>query len=397
MNSHLLALQNHGQSIWLDSLSRCLITSGELKRLISDDGLRGLTSNPAIFEKAIVGSGDYCDLLDAPEAQGLEAQALYERLVVRDIQAAADLFCPMYLSTTRRDGYVSLEVSPQLAHSAQGTIEEARRLWHMVGRENLMIKVPGTPEGIAAFRQLISEGINVNVTMLFSTLVYEEVAASYIDALEHLVQRGGDPGKVTSVASFFISRIDTGVDEWIGRRLKPSANPEEQVVLRGLLGKVAIASAKVAYQRFLAIFRGYRWEELRRHGAHAQRLLWASTGTKNPDYSDVRYVEELIGPDTVSTLPPATLSAFRDHGRVWFSLAEKVEKATGILAAVEHAGLPLKEITDKLLADGVRQFSDAFARVLKVTDRRAKDSVCVPMDLIELKLMKELYEGGRHQ
>lgn len=397
MNNHLLALQNHGQSVWLDSLSRNLITGGELKRLIEEEGLLGLTSNPSILEKAIVGSSDYLDLLDAPESQGLEAQTLYERLVVRDIQAAADLFRPIFLKTKRLDGYVSLEVSPRLAHDTQGTLVEARRLWQTVGCENIMIKVPATPEGIIAFRQLIGEGINVNVTLLFALGVYEQVAAAYLDGLEHLVRRGGDPGKVTSVASFFISRIDTAVDTWIGRRLKPSSNPEEQAVLRTLQGKVAIASAKAAYQRFLAIFHGYRWEELRRHGAYAQRLLWASTGTKNPDYSDVGYVEELIGPDTVTTLSPATLAAFRDHGRVWFSLAEKVGQARATLAAVDHAGLPLKEITDKLLADGVRQFSDAFARVLKVTDRRAKDSVCVPMDLIELKLMKELYEGGRHQ
>lgn len=397
MNSHLLSLLNHGQSVWLDSLCRSLITSGELKRLIADEGLRGLTSDLAIFEKAIVGSGDYLDVLEAPESQGLEAQTLYERLAVRDIQAAADLFRPVYLHTMRRDGFVSLAVSPLLAYETAGTLEEARRLWQTVGRENLMIKVPGTPEGIVAFRQLISEGINASVTLLFAPEVYEQVAAAYFDGLEHLVRQGGDPGKVASVASFFISPIDTAVDDWIGKRLLSSAQPEEPAVLRSLLGKVAIASAKVTYQRFLAVFHGHRWVELSRHGAHAQRLLWASTGVQNPDYYDVGYVEGLIGPDTVVTLPPATLAAFRDHGRVWFSLVEKVPEAVGILQAVQHAGLPLAAITDKLLADGVLQFADAFARLLKATDRSGKGSVRNPMDVLELKLMKELYEGRRHQ
>lgn len=396
MKSRLFSLLIRGQSVWLHALSRSLITSGELKRLIADEGLRGLTTDFAIFAKAIGGSGDYCDLLEAPESQGLESQTLYERLAVRDIQAAADLFRPIYLETLRCDGFVSLAVSPLLAHEEAGTLEEARRLWQTVARENLMIKVPGTPAGIAAFRQLISEGINVSVTSLFATGVYEQVAAAYLDGLEHLVRQGGNPGKVASVAGFFINPIDTAVDDWIGKRLKPSSHPEDQAELRALLGKVGIASAKITYQRFLAIFHGHRWMELSRHGAHAQRLLWAGTDVQNPNFYDVGYVEGLIGPDTVVTLSPATLAAFRDHGRVWFSLAEKVADAIDTLRSVQHAGLPLAAITDKLLADAVLQSAEAFARVLKASDRSGKPAIPEALAFLEIKLMKELYEGRRH-
>jgi transaldolase/glucose-6-phosphate isomerase len=369
MKNPLQSLQDCGQSVWLDYLRRSLITSGELKRLIEHDGLRGLTSNPSIFEKAIADSSDYRDMLEDPESQGLEAKTLYERIAVRDIQDAADVLRPVYLESKRRDGYVSLEVSPRLACETQGTIEEARRLWQTVARENLMIKVPGTPEGIPAIEQLISEGINVNVTLLFAQEAYEQAAAAYLAGLERLSRRGGDLGKVASVASFFISRIDTAVDTLIAERLKASHNPSEQARLRSLLGKVANASAKNTYQKYLEILRGDRWQELGRHGAQTQRLLWASTGTKNPNYSDVLYVEELIGPDTVNTMPPATLDAFRDHGRARPTLTENVEEAISIMDLVEQVGIPFKELTDKLLDDGVKQFADAFAKLLKELDK----------------------------
>ena len=396
MKNPLHSLQDCGQSVWLDYLRRSLITSGELKRLIAEDGVRGLTSNPSIFEKAIAGNGDYRDLLEAPESQGIEAQTLYERIAVRDIQDAADVLRPVYLESKRRDGYVSLEVSPRLARAMQGTLEEARRLWQTVARENLMIKVPGTPEGIPAVRQLISEGINVNVTLLFAQETYAQVAAAYLGGLGSLARQGGDLGKVASVASFFISRIDTAVDNWIAERLKASHNPGEQARLRSLLGKVANASAKNTYQKYLEILRGNRWQELRRHGAQIQRLLWASTGTKNPTYSDVLYVEELIGPDTVNTMPPATLDAFRDHGRARPALTEKVDEAISIMDLVAHVGIPFKEITEKLLADGVKQFADAFAKLLKATDRSGKASDHDPMELLRLKLQKELHKGRHH-
>src|ERR1700692_126344 len=310
----LIQLQNFGQSIWLDYIRRDLMQGGELQRLITEDGLRGMTSNPSIFEQAIAG-GPYQDFLDSLAGRtDLGAKGRYELLSIRDIQDAADVLEPVYKSTKKRDGYVSLEVSPYLAHDTNGTLEEARRLWKSVARENVMIKVPGTPEGIPAFRQLISEGINVNVTLLFSQQVYEQVAQAYIDGLEEFGRRSLDVGKVASVASFFISRIDSAVDALVGARLKVAKDPAEQALLRSVLGKIAIANAKLTYQRYGNIFRGERWEELAKRGAQTQRVLWASTGTKNPDYSDVVYVEDLIGPETVNTMPPATLAAFRDHG-----------------------------------------------------------------------------------
>jgi transaldolase/glucose-6-phosphate isomerase len=396
MKNPLQSLQDLGQSVWLDYLRRSLITSGELKRLIEEDGLRGLTSNPSIFEKAIAGSSDYRDMLEAPESQGIDAKVLYERIAVRDIQDAADVLQPVYLGSKRRDGYVSLEVSPRLARQTQGTLEEARRLWQTVARENLMIKVPGTPEGIPAVQQLISEGINVNVTLLFAQEAYEQVAAAYHGGLESLARRGADLGKVASVASFFISRIDTAVDNWIAERLKALHNPGEQAMLRSLLGKVANASAKNTYQKYLEILRGDRWQELSRHGAQTQRLLWASTGTKNPNYSDVLYVEELIGPDTVNTMPPATLDAFRDHGCVRLTLTQNVEEAISIMDLVEQVGIPFKELTDKLLDEGVKQFADAFAKLLKATERSGKASDHDPVEFLKVELLKDLYQEQHH-
>ena len=396
MKNPLQLLHDYGQSVWLDYLRRSLITSGELKRLIEQDGLRGLTSNPSIFEKAIAGSSEYRDTLEAPDSQALDAKALYERIAVRDIQDAADLLRSVYRESKRRDGYVSLEVSPRLAHDTQGTIEEARRLWQTVARENLMVKVPATLEGIPAVQQLISEGINVNVTLLFAQETYEQVAEAYLCGLEILARDGGDLSKVASVASFFISRIDTAVDNWIAERLKSSLERGEQAQLRSFQGKVAIASAKTTYQKYLHLFHGDRWKKLSRNGAQSQRLLWASTGTKNPEYGDVLYVEELIGADTVNTIPPATLDAFRDHGRPRSTLNVNVDGAIRTMDLIQQAGLPLKEITDQLLGDGVKQFSDAFDKLLRATDRSGRAPNHDPMEFMELKLMKDLYEERKH-
>src|SRR5215471_16877531 len=300
----LQQLQSFGQSIWLDYIRRNLLTSGELQRLIDEDGLRGMTSNPAIFEKAIVGSTDYKDFLDSLAGRAdLDAKARYELLAIRDIQDAADTLRPVYQSTKRRDGYVSLEVSPYLANDTQGTVEEARRLWKAVGRDNVMIKVPGTAEGIPAFRQLISEGININVTLLFAQEVYEKVAESYVAGLEDLAKNGGQLNKMAGVASFFISRIDTLIDSQLNDRIKQTPEASQQALLKSLLGKVAIANGKLTYQRYERIFSGSRWQALAGKGAQTQRVLWASTSTKNPAYRDVLYVEELIGPDTVNTMP----------------------------------------------------------------------------------------------
>jgi transaldolase/glucose-6-phosphate isomerase len=371
LENRLRALQVFGQSVWLDYIRRSLITSGELRRLIEDDGLQGLTSNPAIFEKALSGSSDYKDLLEAPGARALDAKTLYEKLAVRDIQDAAKVLRPVYEHTGGRDGYVSLEVSPLLAHDTAGTLAEARRLWQAVARENLMIKVPATPEGLPATEQLISDGINVNVTLLFGCDTYEKVAEAYIGGLERLVARGGDPRRVASVASFFVSRVDTAIDSLIAARLEATADAREQRVLRGLAGKAAIANAKLAYQRYRELVGSGRWQALASRGAQTQRLLWASTGTKNPDYRDVIYVEELIGPDTVNTIPPAIFDAFRNHGQARASLTEDIESARKTIDMLRALGVSMQEVADRLLAEGLQLFSDAFGKLLQAVEKQS--------------------------
>jgi transaldolase/glucose-6-phosphate isomerase len=390
LENRLRALQVFGQSVWFDYIRRSLITSGELRRLIGEDGLRGVTSNPAIFEKAIAGSSDYKEILTAPEARGLEAKTLYEKLAVRDIQDAADALRPVYEETSKRDGYVSLEVSPFLAADTAGTLNEARRLWKAVGRENLMIKVPATPQGVPAIRQLISEGINVNVTLLFAQEAYEQVAEAYIAGLEKFAAGGGDAKRVASVASFFISRIDTAIDALVAARLQATTNAREQGILHSLTGKVAIANAKLTYQRYREIFSGRRWQALADQGAQTQRLLWASTGTKNPNYRDVIYIEELIGADTVNTIPPATFEAFRDHGRPRASLMEDVDAAFDTMAALAEVGISMKDVTDKLLAEGVQLFSDAFHKLLKAVEKQSKEAGAGKINRLSYKLPEPL-------
>src|SRR5438270_5413638 len=366
-------LLKSGQSVWLDYIRRKLITSGELKRLIEEDGLRGMTSNPAIFEKAIAGSTDYTDFLASLNSRKeLDAKARYELLAIRDIQDAADMLRPVYDESKRYDGYVSLEVSPYLARDTKGTLEEARRLWKAVGKPNIMIKVPGTTEGIPAFQQLISEGININVTLLFAQEVYEQVAQAYLAALEQFASRGGDVSGIASVASFFISRIDTLIDSKVAELLKATTDPKQQALLKSIQGKVAIANTKLTYQRYQQIFSGPRWQALASKGAQTQRVLWASTSTKNPNYRDVLYVEELIGPDTVNTMPPATLDAFRDHGLLRNSLTEDIEAAKDTMETLAQVGISMKEVTDKLTDDGVRLFADAFDKLLEAVEKTSK-------------------------
>src|SRR5215470_15394515 len=317
----LEVLHGYGQAVWLDFLSRRFIDEGELQKLVDYDGLTGVTSNPSIFEKAIAHSTDYDESLKTAEtADDLDVMRLYERLAIEDIRRAADVLRPVYEAAQRADGYVSLEVSPYLAMDTEATIAEARRLARAVDRDNVMIKVPATEPGLPAIEQLTGEGINVNITLLFSQQVYEKVAEAYLAGLEHLTAQGGDPQRVASVASFFVSRIDVAVDKIIDERLRRTHDAEQRATLSGLRGKVAIANAKLAYQRYKRLFAGARWERLRAKGARVQRLLWASTGTKDPAYSDVLYVDELVAPDTVNTMPPSTMDAFRDHGRVRLSL-----------------------------------------------------------------------------
>jgi transaldolase/glucose-6-phosphate isomerase len=366
----LKALLTYGQSMWLDYIRRDLITSGKLKQMIADDGLRGMTSNPSIFEKAIGESSLYDDILNSlASRRDLNATARYEQIAIRDIQDVADILQPVYQSAKFRDGFVSLEVSPLLAMETQKTIDEGRRLWKAVGRDNVMIKVPGTAEGLPAIRQLIGEGINVNVTLLFAQEVYEKVAEAYLAGLEDLAKRGGDLKKMAGVASFFISRIDTLVDSMIDDKLKTTTDSQQQTLLKSLKGKVAIANGKVTYQRYQRIFSGPRWEALAAKGAQTQRVLWASTSTKNPAYRDVMYVEELIGPDTVDTMPPGTVDAFRDHGRLRNSLTEDVAGAQKVMDDLARAGISIEEVTTKLTADGVKLFADAFHKLLAAVEK----------------------------
>ena len=363
-------LLNYGQSMWLDYIRRDLITSGKLKTMIEEDGLRGMTSNPSIFEKAIAESSLYDDILKSLATRSdLDATGRFEMIAIRDIQDAADVLRPVYESSKSRDGYVSLEVSPLLALKTQETIDEARRLWKAVNRENVMIKIPGTAEGLPAIRQAIGEGINVNVTLLFAQDVYEKVAEAHITGLEDLAKRGGSLKKIGGVASFFISRIDSLVDSMINDKLKTTTDPQQQGVLKSLLGKVAIANGKLTYQRYQRIFSGPRWQALAVQGAQTQRVLWASTSTKNPAYRDVMYVEELIGPDTVNTMPPATIDAFRDHGKLRNSLTEDVAGAQKVMDDLAKTGISMKEVTTKLTDDGVKLFADAFNKLLAAVEK----------------------------
>ncbi len=342
--------------------------------------MAGVTSNPSIFEKAIVDSSDYDASLAAADGhEDLDERALFERAAVADVRSAADLFRPVYDATEQADGYVSIEVSPYLAMRADETVAEARRLWRTVGRENLMIKVPATMPGLEAIRRLTSEAINVNITLLFSQTVYEGVVEAYLSGLEDLIARGGDPKRVVSVASFFVGRIDTAVDKLVTARLAQTGDDAQRLTLANIRGKVAIANARLAYQRYKRLFAGPRWAALRIKGARPQRLLWASTGTKNPDYSDVLYVEELIGPDTINTMPPATMDAFRDHGRARASLEEDLPGARHVMATLARLDISLDEITDRTLNEGIQLFNDAMEKLLDaIARRRAPGRVRLP-------------------
>ena len=354
----LKQLEACGQSPWLDYLKHSLIEKGELRTLIERDGLKGVTSNPSIFEKAIGESDEYADALKQFQAQADHSiSAIYEHLAIADIRGAADVLRPVYAETLGRDGYISLECSPYLANDTEATVAEALRLWAAVGRPNLMVKVPATPAGIPAIRQLIGRGLNINITLLFSVSVYEQAVEAYISGLEDLARAGGDVSKTGSVASIFVSRIDTAID----KRLDKLA---DKIAGDRFRGKVAIANAKLAYARYKALFSGPRWQLLAASGAKTQRLLWASTSTKNPAYKDTMYVEALIGRDTVDTIPPATMAAFRDHGEAKPDVIEQdVEGARAMLAALEQYGVSLKEVTEELVKDGVQQFADSFDKL----------------------------------
>jgi transaldolase len=366
------ALRRLGQSVWLDFLRRSLISGGELARLVRDDGVGGVTSNPAIFQKAIEGNADYAPAIaELAKDTALSPRQLFERLAVRDIQDAADVLASVYRETQGGDGFVSLEVAPDLASNTHGTIEEARRLWSEVKRPNLMVKVPGTAEGLPAIAKLLAEGININVTLLFARATYERVAETYVAALEARAARGEPIDHVASVASFFVSRIDSAVDSAIEKMIDGKSDAE-RARLEGLSGRVAIANAKLAYQSYKRIFSGARWQKLAAHGARPQRVLWASTGTKNPKLSDVLYVEELIGPDTVNTMPPETLAAYRDHGQPRPTLESDIAGAQKILDELGKAGISLDKLTEDLLLDGVKKFVEPYTKLLAAVEKQAR-------------------------
>jgi transaldolase/glucose-6-phosphate isomerase len=354
----------------MDYIRRDLLTGGGLKKYIAEDGLRGMTSNPTIFEKAINGSTLYSDILNSAEAKSLNAKQLFEKIAIRDVQDACDIFRPVYDESKHRDGYVSLEVSPILANDTDGTIEEARRLWKAVNRPNVMIKVPATPEGVPAIRQLLEEGLNINITLLFAQSAYEQVAEAFIAALEARAAKGQSIDHIASVASFFVSRIDTLIDSKIDALLKTAAG-DAKTLLESLHGTIAIANAKLTYKKYQELFGGPRWKALAAKGAQTQRLLWASTSTKNPKYRDVLYVEELIGADTVDTIPPATFDAFRAHGKLRASLTEDVPGAARHMENLAKAGISMKEVTEQLVVDGVRLFAEAFKTLLDATGKSA--------------------------
>jgi transaldolase len=359
-------LHGLGQSLWLDYISRELLQSGELAQLIRNDEIRGVTSNPTIFEKAVANSGIYTDSLQEAVSQGMTTEEILDDLILQDIRDTADLFLPLYDGTHRKDGFVSVEVNPDLAYDATGTLKEVRRLWQSIRRPNIMIKIPATEAGIPAIKAALSEGINVNITLIFSRERYSQVMEAYLSGLEERVERGQAVDHVSSVASFFVSRVDTAVD----RALNEVQDRGRDADASDLLGKAAIANTKLAYGQFESVFSAPRFERLLAHGAQYQRPLWASTSTKNPAYPDTYYVDNLIGPNTVNTLPPKTLAAFKDHGQVAITISEGMEEAREDLTQIEALGVSLEKVTDQLEREGVEKFATSFYNLMNTIEGR---------------------------
>ena len=360
MANPLLQLKALGQSVWYDNIDRSQLVSGQFKRLLDEDGICGVTANPTIFEKSISSGHAYDEQINQLIREGKSTNEIYEALIIQDIRTVADILRPIYDSANRQDGLVSLEVSPDLAHDTEGTLSEVRRFWKMVDRPNLMIKIPGTPEGIPAVLQALTEGINVNITLIFSISTYRQVAEAFISALEARRTAGEDISHMASVASFFVSRVDTLVDKLLEDKVKATSNTSEQQHLKSLEGKAAIANARLVYQDFKKIFNTPRFAALKQSGAYVQRPLWASTSTKNPAYRDVLYAEELIGPDTVDTMPLETIENFRDHGRVRLSIEDNLEEAHQVFDALEKVGIHYDQVTKQLQDEGVQKFADSF-------------------------------------
>ncbi|HEX8685737.1 MAG TPA: transaldolase, partial [Pyrinomonadaceae bacterium] len=360
MSNRLVEIMKLGQSIWYDNIRRAMLTTGDLRKKIEEDDLRGVTSNPTIFEKAITGSADYDAQLRQLVQAGKGVAEIYEDLVVDDIRNAADTLKPVYDKTDGLDGYISLEVSPKLAYDTRGTIDEAARLFERVGRKNVMIKIPASQEGLPAIEESTYRGININITMIFSIENYEQVAEAFVKGLERRAAEGKNVDHIASVASFFVSRVDTAIDADLEYKARHAPSPEEKQRLESLCGRAAVANAKLAYQKYKEIFHGARFAELKSKGAQVQRCLWASTGTKNPNYSDVLYVDNLIGPETVNTVPPATYTAIRDHGRVAPTLEEGLDECRALIGQLAEVGIDLKAVTEKLQRDGLSAFVNSF-------------------------------------
>jgi transaldolase len=372
MSNPLAQLKTQGQSVWYDNIDRSQLASGEFKRLLDEDGIVGVTANPTIFEKSISAGHAYDAQIKQLIQEGKNVNEIYETLIITDIRTVADLLRPIYDRTNALDGYVSLEVSPELAHDTNATLSEARRFWKLVDRPNLMIKIPATPAGIPAIEAALTDGINVNITLIFSLDSYKNVAEAYLNALESRNAEGKDISRIASVASFFVSRVDTLVDKLLEDKIKASSNPTEQAHLKALEGKAAIANARVVYQEFKRIFGSPRFETLKHSGAHVQRPLWASTSTKNPAYRDVLYAEELVGPDTVDTMPLETIVNFRDHGVAAFTIETDLAGATKALGELEAEGIHYAQVTQQLQDEGVKKFADSFHQLFQGIESKQK-------------------------
>jgi transaldolase len=375
MANPLLQLKSYGQSVWYDTVDRAQLDNGLFKRMVDEDGIVGVTSNPTIFQKSISHGDAYDEQITQLVREGKNTNEIYEALVIRDIRTVADMMLPIYERANRQDGFVSLEVSPDLAHDTEATLAEARRFWKLVDRPNLMIKIPATPEGIPAVRQTLAEGLNINITLIFSIEDYRKVADAYISALEERNAEGKDISHIASVASFFVSRVDTLVDQLLENKVKAASDSAEQQKLKSLEGKAAIANARLVYQDFERIFHSPRFESLKHSGAHVQRPLWASTSTKNPAYRDVLYAEELIGPDTVDTMPLETIENFRDHGRVRLSVEDNIQQARDELAELEKIGIHYDQVTKQLQDEGVQKFADSFHELFKGIESKKQSIV----------------------
>jgi transaldolase len=372
MSNPILQLKNYGQSVWYDNIDRTQLISGDFQRLLDEDGVVGVTANPTIFQKSISHGSAYDEQITHLIGEGKGTNDIYEALIIQDIRTVADLLRPIYDRTNMLDGYVSLEVSPDLAHDTDATIAEVRRFWKLVDRPNLLIKIPATPEGIPAVQAALSEGINVNITLIFSIQAYRDVTEAYLSALEERNAAGKDISHIASVASFFVSRVDTLVDKLLDDKIKATSDSAEQQKLHQLQGKAAIANARLVYQDFKKIFSTPRFETLKHSGARVQRPLWASTSTKNPAYRDVLYAEELIGPDTVDTMPLETIENFKDHGRVALTIENNIPQAKAELEMLETVGIHYDAVTQQLLDEGVQKFADSFHQLFQGIEEKKK-------------------------